>query len=438
MAMTRWRPALCFLLILAGQHVMADVKGRVRASLESGEVNWVGQQITLNLDVMTTGYRFFDIRFNLPEVAGAFLVQADSTTIKLNETLNGEAWQIIRYPLVLYPQKAGFIHVPPIKVRFGTADSYGGETRDYALQTQTLTLDTQLPPGVSPGSPVVSTGEFETRYDWLPPAGTEDPVAARVGDAISLTVTQTAQGISGMLLRPLPVFQSAGLRAYPESPDIRDRVDRGSLTGERTDAVTWIVEQPGSYAWPEIRFQWWDPENRQLKERLVPGLLLEATALPAAAGEAVSAGRSAGAIGRTWLLVAAVTVLVVLLAGLLADPVKSRLSRRSTHRRDSEAADFRALVDACSRGDPQAAYHAASAWLHRVAPQCTSLSEFAGSARSEKLRSYVLDLQNALVADESAAWNGAGLSKQLGEARRELLQKQKRVKSVRLPALNPG
>jgi len=96
-------------LLLPVSVVAADeeVKAAVAISTQQDQDIWAGQQVTLNLDLKTTGFSFSDSHFNLPEVPGAFLMQTDTTTVKMTETIDGKTWQIIRYPLALYPQKAG-------------------------------------------------------------------------------------------------------------------------------------------------------------------------------------------------------------------------------------------------------------------------------------------------------------------------------------------
>ena len=81
--------SLLCLLVQTVSH--ADVKGRVRISLQDDKTAWVGQQLQVNLDLLTTGYRFSDAQFNLPQPGGAFLMQTDTTTIKLTESINGES-----------------------------------------------------------------------------------------------------------------------------------------------------------------------------------------------------------------------------------------------------------------------------------------------------------------------------------------------------------
>ena len=87
----------------------------------------------------------------------------------------------------------------------------------------------------------------------------QEAVPVEVGDALVLTVTQEAQGIPAMLLPPLALPELPGLAAYPDPPEVEDRSNRGALTGRRTDRLTWIVEQAGSYDIPGVRYRSWDP-----------------------------------------------------------------------------------------------------------------------------------------------------------------------------------
>ena len=239
-----------------------EVKAGASISTNLDQEIWAGQQLTLDLDLKTTGFSFSNSHFNLPEVNGAFLMQTDTTTVKLTEMIEGEAWQIVRYPLALYPQKAGQMEIPPINVRFTTSAGYGSEEKAFEFQTEPLKLTVKLPPGAKPGDLVVTTRSFKLDYEWKPGS-----IVSKTGDAVTLTVRRRAGDISAMLLPPLPVFRTEGLASYPQTPEISDKTDRGDLTGVRNDSVTWVVERPGTYEIPGIRFQWWDPVNRELKQQ---------------------------------------------------------------------------------------------------------------------------------------------------------------------------
>jgi len=403
-----------------------EVKGGVDISIEQDREVWAGQQITLSLDLKTSGFSFSNIHFNLPEVSGAFLMQTDTTTIKLTRKIDGRDWQIIRYPLALYPQTADRLQVPPIEVRFTTSAGFGSEEKSFEFKTDPLELTVNLPPGVKPGELIVTTTSFELEHDWQPATG-----AANTGDAVTLSVSRRAEDISAMLLPPLPVFQADGLAAYPQAPDVNDKTDRGDLTGERIDSITWVVEQAGAYEIPGIRFQWWDPDRRELKQQIVPGLSLDIP--PAAAADAVTATNSSWPLK---LLIAVITALLALALWLHF--------RRKSHSQEpeNERTAFTRLANACKNNQAGQAYTYIHAWLEYspVAvtnhPRPHTLNEFAGLCDDPQLATDVDKLQKALIAS-SPDWQGDELLNSLQRIRRRINRQKPSPAEAYLAPLNP-
>lgn len=258
------------LLCLLGQSPALAQEAEVHLVAANDGVPWAGEQVTLYLDLKTNDLSFADVFFDLPEVPGAFLLRTDSNTIKLGENRAGERWQGLRYPLALFAPRGGTVSVPAFEVRFKTSKGFGSEPTLHRLMTAPLTLTVREPPGVGADDIVVSSPGFELNYEWtLPP----DPAAP--GDALSLTIERRAESVSAMLLPPVPVYEAPGLASYPAAPELENRSNRGQLVGARTDQITWIIEQPGSYQIPALRFRWWDPVREKLQDQIVDGVALE-------------------------------------------------------------------------------------------------------------------------------------------------------------------
>ena len=402
-----------------------ELNANVAISVQQQGELWRGQQVTLNLDLKTTGFSFSDTHFNLPEVNGAFLMQTDTTTIKLTENIDGESWQIIRYPLALYPQKTGELQIPSIDVRFSSSAGFNSAQKSFEFKTTPLQITVSSPPGTNQQDLVITTPGFELDHSWQPHSG-----AAKTGDAITLTVTRHAEDISAMLLPPLPVFQAEGLEAYPQAPEIKDKTDRGDLTGERVDSIIWVVEQPGKYAIPGIRFQWWDPDSRELKQQIVPGLTLDVPLSATVETEMITGDKPRqSSNGYLWFL------LLVLLAS--AGLALWRYSARDaiTAPIESEKSTFDALRNACKNNDARQAYTALNNWLAWVSPVNT-LSEFARTCSDTQLGTELEQLQEALIDSESI-WQGNLLFKSVQQNRSAIMQ-QSIVQSKRhLAPLNP-
>lgn len=276
---------------------------------------WNGEQIILHLDLKTPALSFSDVRFTLPEVSGALVLQTDSTTVKLSEERSGEAWQVLRYPITVFPQQPGTARIPPFEVRFQTRRGFGSDATRHVLDTRPLTIDVRQPPGLESDQVVVTTPRLEFDSTWDLKASTLVP-----GDAVTLTVERQATGLSAMLLPPLPVANLEGLAAYPAAPDIDDRTNRGSLVGVRRDRVTWIVEQPGDYQLPALLFRSWDPVQERLDTQQVSGVSFTAEAGVNPSGQKNNPGEPAAALGNRgrWLARAGSASLVILVFGWLA------------------------------------------------------------------------------------------------------------------------
>jgi len=301
--------ALAAALLLTALPAGAD-QAAVRAGLDEDAAPWTGQQVVVNLDLETDALSFANVFFNLPEVEGAFLMRPDTSTLKLTESREGETWQVLRYPLALFPLVDGEITVPPISVRFDTTRGFGSTSETHALNTEAFTITVRRPPGLADNSLVVTSPRLEITPTWTRPS---EPVQA--GDAWTLEVRRRANAVSAMLLPPLPVYETDGLAAYPEAPEVNDRANRGSLVGERVDRITWIVERAGAYRIPDIRFQWWDPAAERLEDLTVTGVTFDAAAAPGqttAATPATAAGERGNV--AAWLG----TLLLALAAGVAA------------------------------------------------------------------------------------------------------------------------
>jgi hypothetical protein len=420
---------LVAVLPLPGAAQDAGVQADVAVSIQQDQQIWAGQQVTINLDLKTNGYSFSNTHFNLPEVSGAFLVQTDTTTVKLNEKINGQTWQVLRYPLALYPQTSGQVKVPPIDVRFTTSEGYGKENKSFEFQTKPLLIPVSLPPGVSEGALLVTTDSFQLDHTWQPQSDT-----AREGDAFTLTVSRRAKDISAMLLPPLPVFETGGLAAYPQAPEVNDKTERGELTGERTDRIIWVLEKAGSYQIPGIRFQWWDPSSQELKQQVVPGLALDVLASTTKASAAVS---SESESGRKLKML--IPVLLAVLIGIILWRLAGKVTREP---RKNETTSFSHLKKACENNRAAEAHAAIHAWLAFLWPASDmssrppTLNEFARAFGDGQLAVNLEQLQEALVYSKSD-WQGGELLSALQDVRRKIIKRKTIQAKTPLAAMNP-
>lgn len=419
--------AAIVLIALFATAASANVKGRVQASLaENGEL-WQGQQITVHFDLETTGFSFTDVHLQLPDVPGAILMQTDTTTIKLTERRNGETWQILRYPLALYPQRPGLITVPPLSARFSSSASFGSEERTFDLRGESLTLTVQRPPGLAPGTSVISSEAFELNYQREP-----EKASFEAGDAVRLRLTRKARDISGMFFDPLPPADMEGVSVYSAAPRIEDEVVRGALTGVRTDEMTWLFEQPGQYQLPGFSFEWWDPQSGQLKQSTIPPLTAEVTSGPAS-GAALAPSPSR----EDWISYLALAATLCLAALLWRFRIPLTIRRGGRDR-------LKLVIKACQSNDALRAYQGLARWVTE-SPATASRAggkhirtptEFARSLGRKDFADAIEELQLSLIG-ENTEWRGTQLAAILQAVNKEFNHGHARSRQYDLPNFNP-
>jgi hypothetical protein len=399
----------------------AEVQGEIKFAAEHSNPVWIGQEVELQLDLWSDGLNFGDQLFVLPEVKGGFLLQADSSTVSLSENRKGVQWQGLRYTFFFYPQRAGRLEVPVFDVRFSTRAAYNAEPVIFQFRTSPVFIDARLPPGADSSSLVVTSSSFTTEAAWTPGLPDDGPVEVKVGDAITLQITRRAQDVPAMVFAPLPEISIDGLGIYPDSPRVNDRISRGLLTGVRTDSITFICEREGIFKIPQLRFQWWDPAQEVLSEKIIPALELEVSANPAYAAGTAGASRSAGT-GFKWKPVAAVIVGVLILVfpgRWLARDIGVLLGQRRAEREAGEPWAFQQVQKECASGSTVGAYNAITLWLSRLDQSSSGLTlmQMAVESDDEALLREVTVLQENLASGSQDKWSGGSLAHLLAPLR---------------------
>ena len=152
----------------AGRSLADGVEAEISFAPASDEAVWLGEKLELHLELWSNALSFSDQWFVLPEVQGAFLIQAESIALKLSEKRNGDDWQGLRYSFQLYPQRAGKLSVPSFGVRFAAREAYGTPEQHFEFATPVLSVEARLPPGASASGLVVSSTDFSMRAEWDP------------------------------------------------------------------------------------------------------------------------------------------------------------------------------------------------------------------------------------------------------------------------------
>lgn len=404
------------------------IESRVAASLDPVGPVWVGERVTLRVDLKTEGLSFRGQRIRLPEIPGALLLEDSVTTVMLSEEIEGETWQVLRYEYPVFLQRSGRVEIPPVEVEFSAVAGFGSEPESFRSKTPRLSLSARAPEGVTDLGGIVTTSRFSVRVDLEP-----DSVGLRVGDALTRKIVRQAVDVTGMAFAPLPVADVPGIAVYDKSPEIAETRNRGEMTGSRTDTTTYVLQQPGRFVIPGFELQWWNPETRVLRSESVPALEIEVEANPLLSGGAEKADAALSTIRRRPGLVAAIG-LGAIASGLWlrkrVPELKLWVEHWQAARREGEPARYRALLRACRSNEPALAYNALMHWrAGREEPAAGWLEEGSFALEIERV-------QGALIRGDSS-WVGRPLAVAVRQARRDQRRMRESVARRKLVALNP-
>jgi hypothetical protein len=393
----------------------------MRSSLVKPGPVWVGQRVTLQVELLTTTFFAGVPVFQLPTIPQALLMQIEDHPVLGTEQVDDATYNVQRHELALFMLRPGVYTVPPFTVRFASALRYGEPPVEHQLTTRAMQVEARMPPGAEHLPNLISTRALRLTQTWQP-----QPEQAHLGDAFTRTITLRAPDVPGMVLPPLPLTRVDGLAVYPQPPVVQDQVERGAFIGQRTQTVTYVCERSGAVTLPALIIPWWDVEKQQLQQITLPSLTLQV----------IAPGR-----GWPWGTMSA-GLMLALGAGFAWHQRRTVLKawgHWQARRQVSEAGYFAHIHKACRTGDAVAAYNALLRWLdciHSGPGSATLVDDLLTRYPNEDLRRHVDALQYAVLRRDTR-WNGTALAAVLHRVRRERRHREAPAGHVRLPALNP-
>jgi hypothetical protein len=264
----RFFPAI-FLLLATG---VAGAEVRIDAYAEPQGDVYAGQRVRLTVDIRTDTWFTTAPRYPELKIDGTIALLPEAFGINFTEREGSTTWAGQRQRYVLFPQRVGPLTVPPIDVPLAVStDGKAGETQ--VLTTPSVTINVVAPPGSADVPSFVTTPRLRVSEEWQGQA--ED---LKVGDAITRRITQSADDVFALLLPAIEFENIEGFAVYPGTPQLDDRVNRGSYTATRTDQVTYVMQTAGDYEFPAIEIHWFDLSRKRMTTETLEAL--EVTVLP--------------------------------------------------------------------------------------------------------------------------------------------------------------
>ncbi|NVZ50818.1 BatD family protein [Pseudomonas sp. B6002] len=257
------------LLLLSGPLWAAEPQLKVQAHLLPGAAVVVGEQLQVQVDVLTDTWFTSGASLPVLKLAGARVQPPGGEAEHTTQEIGGQMFYGMRYRYRITPNIAQAFTVPALTV----SAQPGQATAPLSAQSTPLSFTATQPPGFAPGEPVLVASGLRLSQ-------TLSATDLKVGDSLTRTLTLQADDTPGLSLPPPASAPIQGLRLYPQAPSISNLDDgRGAITGgQRIDRLVYRVEQGGHYTLPSVSVKWWDSRNRRVQTAQLPALTFEAQA----------------------------------------------------------------------------------------------------------------------------------------------------------------
>jgi hypothetical protein len=236
----------------------------------------VGQQLEFRVDVFVDTWFAQAPQFPDLQVEDAIALLPASSSINLNQRIDGKSYVGQRRTYFVFPQLPGRYELPPISVQVTPAQPGMANPEPVSLSTEPISFLALLPPELATQSenPILATPELEINTQLATPNGSNSAHLIKLhrGETLERTITLTATDTLASILPAIAIKEIDGLSAYPDPPKLINRFERGEFTASRTEHIFYIAEQPGNYSLPAQSIVWWNTRTQSLQTEVIPAV----------------------------------------------------------------------------------------------------------------------------------------------------------------------
>ncbi|MCV4264273.1 BatD family protein [Pseudomonas capsici] len=386
----------------------------IEASLDQESV-YVQAQAVLTLRIYHSVSLFDDSSLSPLQIAEARVDKlGDSRTYE--KLINGVRHGVIETRYAIYPQQSGTLEVPALvfSATLVQTGSQNQEASPFGPQPGRLmrVSSARMPLNVKP-----KPADYPADAPWLPARSVTleeswnpEPGNSQVGDSLTRTIILKAEGLSGSQLPPLPATQVAGLRHYPDQPQLGNLISERGLIGTREEREALVPNRPGAIDLPTVDVTWWNTREDHLEHSSLPARTLQINNNPGLAVDTPVNNEQGGltVMGPPvwpWQLSTVLFALTTLLSLILWWRARGQPAvTRTVQTGPSPRTVLDDLKRACTANDPHATRQALDAWARQ---QPETLADMA--ARFVPLSDALDGLNGALYSETGKFWMGEDL-----------------------------
>jgi hypothetical protein len=258
--------ALFIVCLSAGAGHTAD-RPIVRVGV-SPETVIVGSEVTLTVTVLVPTWFSKSPAYPSMEMEGVVTMLPPDSSYSMIERIEGKTWAGITREYKLYPLETGKFDLRKKRIGIAHADPETRKPIHTTLFLPELRFSAVTPAGTEDLDPFLAGSSLELIQEL-----SQEAEIYRPGDAVERRITARLQGMQSMFIPPLlSQHEEPGVSIYPGTSSTDDEYaeNRETVTGVRKEAVTYVFERGGTYAFPPVSLRWWNTETEKVETTEIP------------------------------------------------------------------------------------------------------------------------------------------------------------------------
>ena len=381
-------------------------------------------------------------QIEMPQLNDMTMVQlADVNSYQT--TRAGQTYNVIEKTFALFPQKAGVYTIPPVHFHALALENNIAAWNDpfnlsmpkmVDVATKNIVVQVQDIPAAHKKN-WLPAKNVTLQQEWSTPTNTWE-----AGVPVTRTIRIEAQGLRADQLPDLKITQLDGVTIYSDKAKRSNNIDKSDVTGILEQKITYLVSASrsvpqSSITLPAVILNWWNTQTQSAAtaqlNALTIRLELPATAaktstpttLPGLAKPPATVASSARPnppvaapfYHSVWFWLTCILLFIWLLTLLVvmrrnkpvAAIIKSKPQSASVPTMTYQDDTFR---EACHAGQANRAQQLLLAWAKKIGCHPTvNLTSLQKLISDEELNSAIAELEHAIYAKNTHAWQGAML-----------------------------
>lgn len=180
------------------------------------------------------------------------------------ETIDGKRFTTLSYEYVVFPLKAGKLDLPPLSVDFESPLEGDYKGKPFHVTTKGASIEILPIPNNDHNYSLFVANNISVSESW-----SNKFIDLKVGDVLERTIRISTNGTLANMIPPIAFDSLTWASTYSGKPSLSQTLDGKSLSSERMDKQTYLLEKEGTYEIPEIQIHYYNLNNRKWMSKTI-------------------------------------------------------------------------------------------------------------------------------------------------------------------------